>query len=67
MRRRLFDDVTVREELRERFNSAPGIEIPTAERDLSPSFPVISLATESVWEVVVACFGWLLATMNREV
>ncbi|MEV0755519.1 DUF262 domain-containing protein [Streptosporangium sp. NPDC050280] len=66
MKRHPFDDVTVREELRERFNSAPGIEIPAAERDLSPSFLVTSLAAESVWDVVVACLDWLRATMNRE-
>jgi len=27
----------------------------------------VSLAAESIWDVVVACLGWSRATINREV
>ena len=66
MRRRPFDDMTVREGLRERFNAAPGVDIPSTLLERRPSFRVTALATESVWDVVAGCLDWFRGVVTRE-
>ncbi|MGV9326760.1 DUF262 domain-containing protein [Streptosporangium sandarakinum] len=62
MKRHPFNALTVREEFRERLNGAPGVEIPAADLDRQSSFPVVSLAAEGAWDVVVACLDWFRVT-----
>ena len=59
--RPVFDDPVLREELRQRLNDAPGIDIPAAKIDLWPSFPVTLLADEAVWDVLIATLDWFAA------
>ncbi|MFC7648645.1 hypothetical protein ACFQX6_55520 [Streptosporangium lutulentum] len=42
------------------------MDIPLAKLDLYPSFRVTSLATESVWDVVVGCLDWFRDIVTRE-
>ncbi|WP_329084827.1 hypothetical protein [Streptosporangium sp. NBC_01469] len=65
-KRNPFDDVAVREELRERLNAAPEVEIPLAKLDLYPSFRVTSLVAPSVWDVVAGCLDWFRATVTQQ-
>lgn len=55
-----FDDPAVRDELRQRLNDAPGIDLPASKVDLYPSFPVTLLANEAVWDVVIATLDWFV-------
>ncbi|MBG0825182.1 DUF262 domain-containing protein [Planomonospora sp. ID91781] len=66
MTRRPFDDTAVREEMRERLNDIPGVEVPVTKLDGYPSFPVTVLASESAWDVVVACLDWFRDVATRE-
>ncbi|MFC4060606.1 DUF262 domain-containing protein [Planomonospora corallina] len=65
-KRRPFDDIALREELRDKVNDAPGVEIPLAKLDLYPSFPVALLAVDAVWDVVQSCLDWFRAVVTRQ-
>jgi alkylated DNA nucleotide flippase Atl1 len=53
-----FDDLAMREELRERLNKAPGVKIPAAKVDLRPGFPLDVLADAESRSLVIEVLTW---------
>ncbi|GLY74092.1 DUF262 domain-containing protein [Actinoallomurus iriomotensis] len=60
-----FDDPALREELRRRLNTAPGVDLPASKLELYPSFPVTLLANEAVWDVVIAALDWFANQVKK--
>jgi hypothetical protein len=56
--RRPFDDPVLREELRHRLNSAPGVDIPLAKLELYPSINATLLANKAVYDVIEGALDW---------
>lgn len=56
-----FDDLALREELREQVNSAPGVAIPIAKLELYPSIKSTQLINVAVFDVIVAALDWFAA------
>ncbi|MFI6481276.1 DUF262 domain-containing protein [Nonomuraea sp. NPDC050663] len=56
-----FDDLALREELRELLNSAPGVDIPVAKLELYPSIKNTQLINVAVFDVIVAVLDWFAA------
>ncbi|GIH96785.1 DUF262 domain-containing protein [Planobispora siamensis] len=56
-----FDDPGLREELRQRLNDAPGVDIPVSKLELYPSFKTTQLANPAVFDVVIALLDWFAA------
>ena len=56
-----FDDPALREELRQRLNDAPGVDIPVAKLELYPSIKNTQLANVAVFDVIVAVLDWFTA------
>ncbi len=63
-KRKPFDDPALREELRQRLNDAPGVDIPVAKLELYPSIKNTQLANIAVFDVVVAALDWFMATVT---
>ncbi|WP_162642051.1 DUF262 domain-containing protein [Streptosporangium sp. 'caverna'] len=61
-----FNDPILRDELRRRFNDAPGVELSAAKLELYPSFEIDLMADEAVWDVVVACLDWFTAQTETD-
>jgi uncharacterized protein with ParB-like and HNH nuclease domain/alkylated DNA nucleotide flippase Atl1 len=61
-----FDDPAVREELRQRLNDAPGVDIPPSKLELYPSFPNTLVADTAVWDVVAATLDWFADQVKRQ-
>ncbi|ROO88214.1 uncharacterized protein with ParB-like and HNH nuclease domain [Actinocorallia herbida] len=57
-KRPLFDDLEIREEIRQYLNTAPGIDLPASKVSLFPSFPCSVLADPGAWDTVVAVLDW---------
>ncbi|MCP3785334.1 DUF262 domain-containing protein [Micromonospora sp. A3M-1-15] len=53
-----FDDVTLREELRQRFNQLPGVDIAAAKIALRPGFPLDVLADADAREALLDHLHW---------
>lgn len=53
-----FDDVTIREQLRQRLNQLPGVNIAAAKLTLRPSFPLTVLADSTAAAVLVVHLQW---------
>ena len=53
-----FDDVTLREEFRQRLNKAPGVDIAAAKIELRPGFPVKALLDPATRAVVRETLQW---------
>ncbi|RLK25384.1 6-O-methylguanine DNA methyltransferase-like protein [Micromonospora sp. M71_S20] len=53
-----FDDVTLREELRQRFNQLPGVDIAAAKIALRPGFPLAVLADADAREALLDHLHW---------
>ncbi len=53
-----FDDVALREELRQRLNQLPGVEIAAAKLTLRPGFPLKLLADPEVREGLLKHLDW---------
>ncbi|MCG8926869.1 DUF262 domain-containing protein [Lentzea sp. CC55] len=53
-----FDEVTMREELRQRLNGAPGVDIAAAKIELRPSFPLKVLLDPGARAVVLETLKW---------
>ncbi|SDP59910.1 GmrSD restriction endonuclease domain-containing protein [Lentzea jiangxiensis] len=53
-----FDEVTMREELRQRLNGAPGVNIAAAKIELRPSFPLKVLLDPAARAVVQETLEW---------
>ncbi|GGK65687.1 hypothetical protein Ppa06_21890 [Planomonospora parontospora subsp. parontospora] len=58
-----FDDQVLREELRQRLNDAPGVDIPVSKLELYPSIKTTQLVNTEVFDVVVAVLDWFAAQM----
>jgi alkylated DNA nucleotide flippase Atl1 len=69
-RRPPFDVEAVRDELRERLNRVPGIDLPTDSLSRRPSFPLAVLAAQAAREVLIDALSWFygkcLATSSLE-
>ncbi|WP_236648375.1 MULTISPECIES: hypothetical protein [Micromonospora] len=53
-----FDDVTLREELRQRLNQLPGVDIAAARIALRPGFPLTVLADADAREALLDHLRW---------
>ncbi|MBF9131349.1 DUF262 domain-containing protein [Plantactinospora sp. S1510] len=53
-----FDDVTLREELRQRLNQLPGVDIASAKIALRPGFPLEVLVDPTVRDALLEHLGW---------
>ncbi|WP_431913580.1 hypothetical protein [Micromonospora carbonacea] len=53
-----FDDVTLREELRQRLNQLPGVRIAAAKLTLRPGFPLTVLADADAREALLDHLRW---------
>ncbi|MFD9941083.1 DUF262 domain-containing protein [Nonomuraea sp. NPDC059023] len=60
-----FNDPGLREELRQRLNDAPGVDIPVAKLELYPPVKNTQLASLAVFDVVVAVLDWFMATVTE--
>jgi alkylated DNA nucleotide flippase Atl1 len=58
-----FDDITVRDEFRQRLNQAPGVDIPEAKLSLYPSFPLRALTNAETYDRVVDALRWFVAML----
>ncbi|GAA4570299.1 hypothetical protein GCM10023193_56430 [Planotetraspora kaengkrachanensis] len=56
--RRPFDNPEFREELRQRLNEAPGIDIPATRLELYPTFKIAELTEPDVYNTVVESLIW---------
>ncbi|WP_214318612.1 DUF262 domain-containing protein [Nonomuraea sediminis] len=56
-----FDDLALREELRELLNSAPGVDIPVAKLELYPSIKNTQLINVAVFDVIIAALDLFAA------
>ncbi|TXK42236.1 hypothetical protein [Nonomuraea sp. C10] len=63
-KRKPFDDPALREELRQRLNDAPGVDIPVAKLELYPPIKNTQLANVAVSDVVVAALDWFMAVVT---
>jgi hypothetical protein len=57
-RRPPFDDIQMREELRERLNKVPGVDLPASKIALRPAFPLTVFADPAALELVIEVLGW---------
>ncbi|MCF6475395.1 hypothetical protein FAF44_44615 [Nonomuraea sp. MG754425] len=62
--RKPFNDPALREELRQRLNDAPGVDMPVAKLELYPSIKNSQLASVAVFDVVVAALDWFRAAVT---
>jgi hypothetical protein len=53
-----FDDITLREELRQRLNQLPGVEIAAAKLALRPGFPLEVLVEPKARDALVEHLDW---------
>ncbi|SCL50736.1 GmrSD restriction endonuclease domain-containing protein [Micromonospora chersina] len=53
-----FDDITIREELRQRLNQLPGVDIAAAKIALRPGFPLAVLADADAREALLDHLHW---------
>ncbi|WP_219419410.1 hypothetical protein [Pseudonocardia nigra] len=55
-----FDDTAVRDELRQRINRIPGVDIPLSRLELRPSFPLARLAEDEGLKAAIEAHTWFL-------
>jgi hypothetical protein len=53
-----FDDIQLREELRQRLTGIPGIDLPAAKIELRPSFPLPVLSDPAAREAFIDTLKW---------
>jgi alkylated DNA nucleotide flippase Atl1 len=53
-----FEDVQMRQELRERLNKIPGVDLPFAKIELRPAFPLQLLADLSARDIFIDTLRW---------
>jgi alkylated DNA nucleotide flippase Atl1 len=56
--RRPFDDIQVRDELRQRLNKITGVDLPASKIELRPAFPLTVLADPAAREIFIDALGW---------
>jgi alkylated DNA nucleotide flippase Atl1 len=61
----IFDDITLREQLRQQLEAA-GIPIPKAKLSLRPSFPLDKLQVRATRTAVESALGWFAATFRSQ-
>ena len=64
--RRPFDDEAKRVELRERFNSVPGINIPEDGISRRPSIGLATLTDNNVLTQFLAVLEWMISEIKKE-
>lgn len=57
-----FIDLAARENLRSRFNTVEGIDLPAAKIQMRPSFPLALLAGTSSYQEILDVLSWSQAT-----
>src|SRR5262249_19156025 len=57
-RRPPFDDIHMREELRERLNKIRGVDLPASKIELRPAFPLTVFADPAALELFIEVLGW---------
>ncbi|WP_431894777.1 GmrSD restriction endonuclease domain-containing protein [Micromonospora haikouensis] len=62
-----FDDITLREEFRQRLNDLPGVRIAAAKLALRPGFPLELLAKAEAREKLIEQLGWFYQRATRPV
>jgi hypothetical protein len=62
--RRPFDNPEFREELRQRLNEAPGVDIPAAKLELYPTFKITQLTDSVVYNIVIESLTWFSDRAN---
>jgi len=58
-----FDDTAVRNELRERVNRIPGVDLPLSRLELRPSFPLQRLVGEVGLAAAIEAQAWFLGQL----
>jgi alkylated DNA nucleotide flippase Atl1 len=61
-----FDDTAAREELRQRLNKVPGIELAEAKLELRPSFALDLLKSPSALDALIEQLGWFYAQARSD-
>lgn len=61
-RRPPFDDLALREQLRQRLNTIPGVDLPAVKIDLRPNFPLGVLASPAAQDALAEELGWFRDT-----
>ena len=60
-----FDDTGVRDELRQRVNRIPGVDIPLSRLELRPSFPLARLAADEGLTAAIDTHTWFVDRLRR--
>jgi alkylated DNA nucleotide flippase Atl1 len=60
-----FDDIQMREELRQRLNKIPGVDLPASKIALRPSFPLSLLADPGARETFIDTLNWFHQQARR--
>ena len=53
-----FDDIQLREELRQRLNKIPGVDLPASKIELRPSFSLSVLADAAARDIFIDVLSW---------
>ncbi len=56
----------MREELRERLNKIPGVDLPASKIELRPAFPLAVLADPAALELFIEALGWFQQEATRQ-
>lgn len=59
-----FDELALRDELRQRFNQVPGVDLPESKVSLRPGFELALLAHSGALERVAEVLGWFVARLD---
>lgn len=62
-----FGDPQLREELRQRLNSIPGVDLPASKIELRPRFGLTALADSSGQDLFIEQLAWFLHAANKVV
>jgi alkylated DNA nucleotide flippase Atl1 len=62
--RKPFDEVQLRQELRDRLNKIPGVDLPAAKLELRPSFPLALLVTADSRAIFIDVLTWFYHQAN---
>jgi hypothetical protein len=60
-----FDNLTLRDQFRDRLNAVTGIEIARAKLELRPSFPMTVLLDPEAYRGVVEALQWFVDVVRR--
>jgi hypothetical protein len=60
-----FDDVGLREQLRERMNAMPGVSLPASHLSLRPSFPIRLMGDDEARHRLIEALEWFVHQLSR--